>query len=96
MKNHASPLIDAIGPELLKKKIGLTARNIRHIRQIGKFPSKQYASVKFLGESIGVHVPMSAFSFEAPAIKLGNAKASKQGKEILTQDLVPASAGATT
>lgn len=71
MKTLAIKLVDALGHDVLVNEVGLTERNIRHIRSSGKFAAGLYRRVKEAAEPRGIFVPMGAFNFYPPAKKNG-------------------------
>ena len=84
MKHSASSLIDEIGSNVLKDQLGLTDRNLRHIKSTGKFAAKFFLQISSIAAARDISVPVSAFTFDLPAKNIGiNGRLSK-GKVLLT------------
>ena len=69
-QNIAAKLIDQIGHDTLKK-LGLSERNLRHVRSTGRFAAQWYMPVKEIAERGGIFCPMDAFSFKSLPTDIG-------------------------
>lgn len=72
-EQNASEIIDSLGESFFLERLGMTERNLRHIRQTGKFASGYYAHIRAQCEESGVRCHISAFNWKQVANKLGDA-----------------------
>lgn len=67
-KSIPKQMMDQIGEKAFLD-LGLSQRNLRHIKTQGKFPAMWYLPVKQLLESHGLLCPIEAFKFAQPSSK---------------------------
>ena len=71
--NLAQKLIAAIGQDVLTSQaVGISERNLRHIKSVGYFPIKWYPPVKEVADIAGVHCPLAAFVATLPIYRRGD------------------------
>lgn len=79
--NHATRIIEALPDGTLETEVGLTARNLRHAKSVGRFSGLWYRPIRQTCERHGVFCPEDAFFWKAPAKNNGTEKFNEVGPE---------------
>ena len=82
--NHVIRIIDALPEGTLETEAGLTARNLRHAKSVGRFSGLWYRPIRLICEKHGVFCPEDAFFWKSAANKYGTETVNSDGGEILT------------
>ena len=82
--NHVIRIIDALPEGTLEAEVGLTARNLRHAKSVGRFSGLWYRPIRVICEKHGVFCPEEAFFWKKAAKKNGTKTDNQDGVEIHT------------
>lgn len=83
--NHATRIIDALPEGTLENEVGLTARNLRHAKSVGRFSGLWYRPIRLTCEKHGVFCPEDAFFWKSPAKNDGAEMVNGGSKVSLTE-----------
>jgi hypothetical protein len=78
-KNHTIRIIDALGEDVFKDRLGWTDRAIRHAKSFGLFSGLWYRPVRRLCDEHGIWCPEEAFTWKDAPKKDGSNRPATQG-----------------
>lgn len=78
-KQDVIRIIDALTPEAMTSKLGVTSHSIRHARHVGSFPANWFVVVSAMCRSAGVDCPLAVFNWRSPDKRAGGAARDNEG-----------------
>ena len=64
-------IVNTVGPERIKEKVGVSHHAVRKAREVGKFAGNWYGPIRELCDEVGIICPLDVFNWKTPSEKSG-------------------------